>query len=246
VVRVSEKHLRRRVRRRQSRLDGIARWVLGLSLLAGLTTAGAQPAGFLKGPDRVNVDRRNQVLELAWSDTEERLQGSIQPDFPRAGEPMKVLLNVGSFDGPTFEGPITITLRGPDNPNGQVQTVKKGAVNWVATFTPESTGSYQLDVSFRTTRLKVLHADLEVTDPPVPRFLLWAMVGIVFTVALGYGIRSVVRKDRSNEPHPVLAELAAQPGPAPAPSAAKPPAEPPAEPRAEPASEKPPETPSSL
>jgi hypothetical protein len=237
VVGVSEKHLRRRVRRRQSRLDGIARWVLGLSLLAGLTTAGAQ-SSFLKGPDRINVDRRNQVLELSWSDTEDRLQGSIQPDFPRAGEPMKVLLNVGSFYGPTFEGPVTITLRGPDNPNGLVQTVKKGAVNWIATFTPESTGSYQLDVSFRTTRLKVLHADLEVTDPPVPRFVLWAMVGIVFTVALGYGIRSVVRKDRSNEPHPILAELAATPSPAPPPPASESPAEP--------APEKPPETPSSL
>lgn len=231
MVGVSEKHLRRRVRRRQSRLDAIARWALGLSLLAGLTTAGAQ-SSLLQGPDRINVDRRHQVLELAWSDTEDRLQGSLQPDFPRAGEPFKVLLHVGSFDGPPFEGPVTITLRSPGNPNGQVQTVKKGAVNWVATFTPESTGVHQLDVSFRTTRLKVLHAELEVTDPPVPRFVLWAMVGIVVAAALGYGIRSVVRKDRSNEPHPILAELAASPAPAP--------------PAAEPSAEKPPEPPSSL
>lgn len=240
MVGVSAKHLRRRVRRRQSRLDGIARWALGLSLLAGLTTAVAQPA-FLKGPDRISVDRRNQVLELSWSDTEDRLQGSIQPDFPRAGEPFKVLLNVGNFDGPLFEGPVTITLRESGTSHGQVQTVKKGAVNWVATFTPESTGFYQLDVSFRTTRLKVLHADIEVTDPPVPRFVLWVMVGIVATVALGYGIRSVVRKDRSNEPHPILAELAAQPSPEP-----PPPTPPTAENPAEPAPEKPPETPSSL
>ncbi|KFE63152.1 hypothetical protein DB31_2745 [Hyalangium minutum] len=211
--------------------------MLGLSLLAGLTTAVAQPA-FLKGPDRISVDRRNQVLELSWSDTEDRLQGSIQPYLPRAGEPLKVLLHVGSFDGPTFDGPVTITLREPGSPRGQVQTVKKGAVNWVTTFTPESTGLYQLDVSFRTTRLKVLHAEVEVTDPPVPRFVLWVMVGIAATVALGYGIRSVVRKDRSDEPHPVLAELAAQPSPAPPPPAAESPAEP--------APEKPPETPSSL
>ena len=44
--------------------------------------------------------------------------------------------------------------------------MKKGAVDWVATFTPESDGPYQLDVSFRTTHLKVLHANLVVASSP--------------------------------------------------------------------------------
>jgi hypothetical protein len=200
--------------------------VLGLSLLAGITTAAAQPA-LLKPTDRISVERRNQVLELAWSDTEDRLQGAIQPDFPREGEPLKVFVNVGSFDGPDFEGPVTLTLREAGSTHGQVQTVTKGAVNWSTTFTPERTGAYQLDVSFRTTRLKVLHADVEVTARPVPRFVLWAMVGLMATVALGYGIRSLVRKDKSNEPHPILAELAATPGSKPAETAS---AEPPEKP----------------
>jgi hypothetical protein len=207
----------------------IGRLALGLSLLAAITTAAAQSA-LPKPPDRISVERRNQALELSWSDTEDRLQGAIQPEFPREGEPFKVFINVGSFDGPAFEGPVTITLREAGSTHGQAQTVKKGAVNWSATFTPESTGTYQLDVSFRTTRLKVLHADVEVTDPPVPRFALWAMVGILATVVLGYGIRSLVRKDKSNEPHPILAELASPPAPPPA----------------EAASAKPPEKPSSL
>jgi hypothetical protein len=97
-----------------------------------------------------------------------------------------------------------------------VQTVKKGAVNWVATFTPERDGPYQLDVSFRTTHLKVLHASLEVASSPVPRFVLWTMVGLTALIALGYGLRSVLRKDTSTAPHPVLAELAAQPSSTPA------------------------------
>jgi hypothetical protein len=184
--------------------------VLGLSLLAGVTAASAQ-SGSLKPPDRISVERRNQVLELAWSDTEDRLQGSLQPELPRKGEPLKVFLNVGSFYGPAFDGPITITLREAGSPHGPTQTVTKGEVNWSATFVPERTGSYQLDVSFRTTRLKVLHAELDVTDPPVPRFVLWALVGLVATVALGYGIRSLMRKDTSKEPHPILAELAKTP-----------------------------------
>ena len=199
--------------------------MLGLSLLVGVPAASAQ-TGLLKPLDRISVERRNQVLELAWSDTEDRLQGSLQPELPRKGEPLKVFLNVGSFDGPAFEGPVTITLREAGNAHGQVQTVTKGAVNWSATFVPERTGAYQLDVSFRTTRLKVLHADVEVTDPPVPRFVLWALVGLVATIALGYGIRNLMRKDTSKEPHPILAELAATPPEAPP--------------------EKPPEKPSSL
>jgi hypothetical protein len=168
----------------------------GLSLLAGATASAAEPLPG-QAPDRIAVQRRNKVLELSWSDTEERLQGAIQPDQPVEGQPLKVLLNVGSFEGATFEGPLTITLREAGATHGQVQTVKKGAVNWVATFTPETDGPYQLDVSFRTTHLKVLHANLEVASSPVPRFVLWTMVGLTALSALGYGLWSLLRKDTS-------------------------------------------------
>ncbi|WP_224369232.1 hypothetical protein [Hyalangium versicolor] len=161
------------------------------------------------------------MLELSWSDTEERLQGSILPDTPREGVPVQVTLHVGSFDGEAFDGPVTLTLREAGAPHGQTVTVKreKGAVNWRAEFTPQTTGLYQLDVGFRTTHHKSLHADFEVTSPPVPRFFLWAIVGLAATAAVGFGIRSIVRKDLSNEPHPILAELAAQPPAPPAPTA---------------------------
>lgn len=215
MVGVCTIHPRRRAHRRQSRLRSIFRLALGLSLLAGATASGAEPLPW-QAPDRIAVERRNNVLELSWSDTEERLQGAIQPDQPVDGQPLKVLLNVGSFEGADFEGPLTITLREAGATHGQVQTVKKGAVNWVATFTPERDGPYQLDVSFRTTRLKVLHANLDVASSPVPRFVLWAMVGLTALIALGYGLWSLLRKDTSTAPHPVLAELAAQPPPTPA------------------------------
>jgi hypothetical protein len=179
----------------------IGRLALGASLLAGLTAAAAQSVR-LKEPDRIAVERRNQVLELSWSDTEDRLQGSLQPDTLHEGEPLKVLLNVGSFDGPTFEGPLTLTLREAGSTHGQVQTVTKGAVNWSATFIPERAGPYQLDVSFRTTRLKALHTELEITPRPIPRIFLWAMVGLMATVALGYGIRSLLRSDSASAESP--------------------------------------------
>ncbi len=207
MVGVRHRHTRPRHFLRQSRL---APRVLALSasLLAGVTALAAPP---LEAPDVIRVEQRGDVLQLSWSDAEERLQGALQPDPPRAGEPLKVLLNVGSFEGAAFEGPLTLTLREAGATHGEVKTVTKGAVNWHAEFIPERAGPYRLDVSFRTTRHKVLHADFEVLRPPVPRFILWSGVGLMAAAALALGIRSLVRKDKPPEIHPVLAELQAQP-----------------------------------
>jgi hypothetical protein len=176
-------------------------------------------------PDRISVDRRNNVLELTWSDTEERLKGAIQPDVPRTGEPFKVLLNVGSFEGAEFQGPLTITLRQAGSTLGETKTVTKGPVNWSAEFTPEEEGRHTLNVSFRTTRHKSLNADFEVGPSLIPRFILWGLVGLLAVGALGLGIRSLVRKEKPPELHPVLAELrAAESAPVPTSAQVSPPA----------------------
>jgi len=199
------------------------RWGLGASLLAcGL--AAAQPLGQpLDKPDRIAVDRRGNVLELSWSDTEERLKGSLQPDVPREGEPVKVLLHVGSFDGAEFQGPLTITLRRAGETLGETKTITKGPVNWVTEFTPQEAGRHTLSVSFRTTRHKVLNADFEVATSTVPRVILWSLVGVMALVALALGIRGLVRQEKAPEIHPVLAELqAAESAPAPTPAQVSP------------------------
>lgn len=207
---------------RQSGLS--ARWlILGACLLAAGAATAQAPSPLSKPTDLITVDRRNDVLELSWSDTEERLQGAIQPDVPQEGKPLKVLLNVGSFYGAPFEGPITLTLREEGARYGQTQTVKKGEINWHAEFVPERAGLYQLDVSFRTTRLKVLHADFEVHAPPVPRFFLWGLVVLTAAAALGLGLRSVLRKDTPAEPPPILAEPPATPSPGPTSAQVSPP-----------------------
>jgi hypothetical protein len=222
VVGDRRRHLRPPSPKRQSRLS--ARWlILGACLLAAGAAIAQAPATFSKPTDRITVDRRNDVLELSWADTEERLQGAIQPDVPYPGQPLKVLLNVGSFYGEPFEGPITLTLREEGAKYGQTQTVKKGSVNWHAEFVPERAGLYQLDVSFRTTRLKVLHADFEVHATPVPRFVLWALVGVAAAAALGLGLRTLVRKELPAEPPPASAEPPAPPSPAPTSTQVSPP-----------------------
>ena len=200
-------HSRRRSAPWQSAVTAWGLLWLSVSLLAGVT-ASAAPSPLEVPPDRIRVEKRNAVLELSWSDTEERLQGSIQPDSPREGDPLKVQVNVGSFDGAAFDGPVTLTLREAGSQYGQVVTVKreKGAVNWRAEFTPQATGVHQLDVSFRTTHNKVLHADIEVLPSLVPRYFLWAIVGLAALMGMGYGVRNLLRKEPPSAPAPISAE----------------------------------------
>jgi hypothetical protein len=182
------------------------------------------------------VDKRNNALELSWSDTEERLTGSIQPGLPRVGEPLKVLLHVGSFEGEEFRGPLTLTLRQAGETLGQTKLITRGAVNWSAEFTPEAAGRHTLSVGFRTTRHKSLNLDFEVAPSLVPRFILWGVLGLMAAVLVGFGIRSLVRQDKPPEIHPVLAELrAAESSPAPTSAQLSPPASsPPASPTDQP------------
>ncbi|MDY7225300.1 hypothetical protein [Hyalangium rubrum] len=183
--------------------------MLGASLLALGTALADTPLVALGKPDQITVDKRNNVLQLSWSDTEERLQGALQPDVPREGQPLKVQLNVGSFEGADFEGPITVTLREAGVTHGQVRTLTKGPVNWTTEFIPERDGRHQLDVSFRTTRLKVLHADFDVAPTLIPRVILWSLLGLAAFLALVFGVRGLLRKEKAPEVHPILAELQA-------------------------------------
>ncbi|SEL95919.1 hypothetical protein SAMN05444354_11036 [Stigmatella aurantiaca] len=200
-------HLRRQGGWRQNRLTTSGRGVWSACLLLATLAAAAPPQ-----PDRITVDRRGGVLELAWSDSEERLQGSIQPLAPRAGEPLKVTLHVGSFQGAPFEGPLTVSLRERGATHGQVLTVPKGAVNWHAEFVPERAAVHQLDVSFRTTRIKVLHAELDVGAPRLPHLLLWGGLGLGVLLALLGGLRLLQKEKPSGSPAPETG-ISSAPGP---------------------------------
>jgi len=151
----------------------------------------------------VAVEASHGVLELSWSDYEDRLRGSINPAPPRAGQPLRVNVHVGSFQGDLFDGPLTITLREEGLTQGQTQTVRRGEANWTAEFIPERAGPHQLDFSFRTTRLKVLHARVEVAPSPVPRLILWSGLGLLAVVVISLGVRSLLREARPTpEPAP--------------------------------------------
>ncbi|HZH77828.1 MAG TPA: hypothetical protein VEY88_17510 [Archangium sp.] len=165
--------------------------------------------------DRIRIEPREDLLELAWSDTEERLQGSIRPAVPREGEPLQVVIQVGSFQGEDFAGPVTLTLREAGSNHGKTVTVPRGERHWEATFVPETTGIHRLDVSFRTTRYKALHTAFRVEDSRVPRLLAWGVLGLFAVGLIGYTVRNMLKGEQPRERSTALSD-----GPVPAEAAA--------------------------
>ncbi len=161
--------------------------------------------------DRIRIEPREDLLELAWSDTEERLQGSIRPAVPREGEPLQVVIQVGSFQGEDFEGPVTLTLREAGSNHGKTVTVPRGERHWEATFVPETTGIHRLDVSFRTTRYKALHTAFRVEESRVPRLLAWGVLGLFAVGLIGYTVRNMLKGEQPRERSTALSD-----GPVPA------------------------------
>ncbi|MET0405214.1 MAG: hypothetical protein ABW123_22560 [Cystobacter sp.] len=175
---------------------------LGIVLGSALGLGAAPPARAAPGAgpqrlDTIEVNPHENVWSLSWSDSEERLQGHLSPIPPRRGQPFQVSLDVGSFEGAPFTGPLILTLREAGAMHGQSVTVKRGERFWEATFVPESSGPHLLDVSFRTTRAKVVHAALEVGGAPVSRTLGWGALGLGVLAVLGYSVWGLLRAARS-------------------------------------------------
>ena len=145
--------------------------------------------------DVIAVSPNQRTLQLSWRDAEDSLKGTINPDLLREGEPLKVSLMVGSYYGAPFAGPVTIALR-PDGAQGSADTITVTPENgaWHATFTPKSDGPHVIDVSFRTTRLKVLHAKIPVERAKLPRTIAWALAGALVVIAVVVGGTRLWRK----------------------------------------------------
>ena len=217
---------------RQRQPAGNRLFPLVAGVLLATATAWAGPRVGAPPTDRITVDLHEDVLELSWSDTEERLQGGIRPAHPRAGRPLTVSLEVGSFEGEDFTGPLVLTLREAGANHGQSITVKRGERHWEATFIPENPGPHLLDVNFRTTRAKFLHAAIEVGPSPVPRLLGWSMLALLGLVIVGYTVHGLLREQRkpapqtppeATPPPAAAAPPSPEPSAGPAPDAAPPP-----------------------
>lgn len=153
--------------------------------------------------DVIQILPKKRSFELTWADTEDALKGVIAPDVLREGEPVRVSVTVGSFYGAPFDGPVTLALR-PEGAQGQTEsfTAMPDGGTWKATFVPQSSGAHVLDVSFRTTRHKVLHGKVIVDQARLPSAYAWALgVGLV-GIAVLLGVLRVLKKPPAAAPAP--------------------------------------------
>ena len=202
----------------QRRSARFCTWALGASLLVASIAAAASI-------DQIRVERRGDLLELRWSDAEERLQGTIHPALLREGEPLTLSLHVGNFQGAEFDGPLTLTFQQPGAPALVTRTLTRQGVNWHTELTPDAPGLWELEVRYRHTHLKVLTARLPVAEQPVPRGLGWGLITVAAGTALVLGMRGVLRRIRAQDSRP--GPTGASPGTAlEAPSAPEPPSAP--------------------
>lgn len=186
---VRARHLRGHPPHRQRWLAN-SRGALVASLLVA-SLAAAAPS-----QDQIRVERRGDLLELRWADAEERLQGTIHPAQPRAGEPLTLSLHVGNFEGAEFSGPLTLTFHPKGAPPREPRTLTRQGVNWHTELVPDAAGLWELEVRYRHTRLKVLTAHVPVADPPLPRGLGWGLIILAAGTALVLGVRGALRRIR--------------------------------------------------
>ncbi|MCA3014908.1 MAG: hypothetical protein INH41_21185 [Myxococcaceae bacterium] len=138
-----------------------------------------------------------------WADQEERVRGTISPGELSSGDPITVSVTVGAFEGRDFDGPVSLSLEQTDGPWRELTTVAAPAAPprvWTARFVPPSSGRYQLEVSYRSSRLKPLRGPLEVGMGRVPR-AVGLSVGIgAILLAVVYGLVLLFRKERTSSP----------------------------------------------
>ncbi|GMU63265.1 MAG: hypothetical protein AMXMBFR34_50280 [Myxococcaceae bacterium] len=145
----------------------------------------------------LKLDERPGHAQLSWSDAEDVVRGTLTPFPIRAGESFQVALVVGTVQGQGFEGPVTIALRPLEEMGGgESATVTRSAGEkaWLKTFTPQESGPHRLEVSFRTTHLKVIRGIIPVAGPRLPRWLLYAVGGSLLTVSLAIGVWITFRR----------------------------------------------------
>jgi hypothetical protein len=174
------------------------------SILAGACAIAGESLASPGEParDPIRTEIRGDFMELTWSDAEDRILGSVTPAYPRAGEPLRFALDIGTYQGAPYRGPVVVALRRSDETTEETRTVAFDGKGWNAEFVPSEGGQYAFDVSFRTTHYKAVHGTLSISETRVPRIILWILVAAASAGALAYGLRLALKKDKTPPPKP--------------------------------------------
>ncbi len=147
--------------------------------------------------DRIKLVQDKGGLALSWSDAEDTLTGSVTPLRPKAKDPLTVSVRVGTYQGAEFKGPVRLVLRaeGETHPMEQVVNQRAGDRAWVAVFTPETDGHHTLEISFNTSRNKVLVSGFEVAPGRMPLWPWYVLAFLVVAIGVGVGVRMALKKE---------------------------------------------------
>ena len=168
--------------------------------LCAAMTAGA-PAGTAPDPaSTIRVLQEQDGIVLFWEDAENALRGRMIPAVPRVGEPLRITLRIRTFEGKPFKGPVMLTLRVHGQLGGPTEKVEPKDGLWAADFVPRVSGAHLLDVSFRTSRPKLLRAQFDVSESVFPRGVVWAVGAAIAIAAAVFGARRIVRSGRFLRP----------------------------------------------
>ncbi|MFZ5446184.1 MAG: hypothetical protein ACOZQL_39720 [Myxococcota bacterium] len=152
---------------------------------------------------RMRLEANPQGLTFDWQDEEDVLRGTLTPHPLRVGAPLTVSLSVEPLQGAPYEGPVTIALRPLDDVGAtQTQTVtkKKGEKTWSTTFVLDSTVDHRLEVSWRSTRHKVVLGVVQVREAALPGWLSWVVGGGLVAIALAIGLWVLFGRGKESAP----------------------------------------------
>ena len=174
--------------------------------------------GKVRPSDHAEFSISEAGASVDWADAEDRLQLAVRPGKPHAGERAAFAVQVASFQGPPYDGPVVLSLRPPDGRavvEIPLAPAQKGG--FAGTYVLDAEGTWTVDVRFRTTRAKHLQADLPVGEP---RRFPWAELVGLTTVA---GFLTWLALRSTSEGHHRRSPPDGPPQPGPSPSEAGPP-----------------------
>lgn len=168
---------------------------------AWLLSTGAVDPDTGRAMDGLSFTAIGKVETFNWRDAEDQVDGFITPSNRLSGEPFEVSVRVRNYDGEPFAGPVVMTVRPQGSQYGESVTVKPDGERWKHTFTVPDGGRYVLDLTFRTSRLKVVHGEFGVGQGYGLPLSTYGLGAAVLAALIVIGV-AVIRAARSRKPDP--------------------------------------------